>query len=273
MDASLLMSSNYTPPLVGSELPLLVHHLFDPENISWLKHAAARKFLSWRDRQLSSAIVELSSSSESKNPSLSRQVRPAGDPVKLAHRKNPPERLLLSRHALLSTDTEGVSKTSMSYLSPHEIHLQNTVLDNIPKRDRARWLLERLHEEVVDGNIGVLYNEEQSLADRRISYLGGTPAMRSGLPLDKEQSNRCESGLSMSFTRQKDYRSLKHPIGLPSWARRRHYRKEMDPNDPLGLYDVWEGWGRAIVCGVGGGLAAGVVWVVVLRGWPWVWGE
>ncbi|KAB8616646.1 hypothetical protein FH972_025981 [Carpinus fangiana] len=48
MDASLLMSPDYRPPLHASDLPTLVSRLFDPSTASWLRHAAAKKFISWR---------------------------------------------------------------------------------------------------------------------------------------------------------------------------------------------------------------------------------
>src|SRR5687767_14139518 len=41
MDASVLMSSEYIPPLLDTELKLLVDHVFEPDNIAWLKHATA----------------------------------------------------------------------------------------------------------------------------------------------------------------------------------------------------------------------------------------
>jgi hypothetical protein len=50
MDASLLMSPDYVQPLLPSELAALVDQVFDPENISWLRHSSARKFLNWKRR-------------------------------------------------------------------------------------------------------------------------------------------------------------------------------------------------------------------------------
>lgn len=48
MDASLLMSANYSPPLCRSDLPYLVAHLFEPEHAAFLRHSSAKKFLYWR---------------------------------------------------------------------------------------------------------------------------------------------------------------------------------------------------------------------------------
>jgi hypothetical protein len=50
MDASLLMSPEYVQPLLPSELAALVDQIFEPDNIAWLRHSAAKKFLAWRRR-------------------------------------------------------------------------------------------------------------------------------------------------------------------------------------------------------------------------------
>jgi hypothetical protein len=50
MDASLLMSSSYLPPLVTSELPILITNVLDPDHIPWLRRAACQKYLAWRKR-------------------------------------------------------------------------------------------------------------------------------------------------------------------------------------------------------------------------------
>lgn len=48
MDASLLMSAEYVQPLIPTELAALVEQVFSPDGTSWLRHAAARKYLHWR---------------------------------------------------------------------------------------------------------------------------------------------------------------------------------------------------------------------------------
>ncbi|XXG96470.1 polynucleotide adenylyltransferase [Hypoxylon texense] len=53
MDASLLMSSDYVQPLKISELRYLVENVFSPNGASWLRHAAAKKYLDWRSTTLS----------------------------------------------------------------------------------------------------------------------------------------------------------------------------------------------------------------------------
>ncbi|RYO74536.1 hypothetical protein DL766_007446 [Monosporascus sp. MC13-8B] len=49
MDASLLMSPDYVQPLMSTELTYLVENIFSPNGASWLRHAAAKKYLQWRN--------------------------------------------------------------------------------------------------------------------------------------------------------------------------------------------------------------------------------
>ncbi|KAH9898838.1 Septin-domain-containing protein [Xylariomycetidae sp. FL2044] len=49
MDASLLMSPDYVQPLMATELGFLVDQIFSANGSSWLRHAAARKYMEWRD--------------------------------------------------------------------------------------------------------------------------------------------------------------------------------------------------------------------------------
>ena len=48
MDASLLVSPDYVQPLLPSELTLLIEQFFEKDNISYLKHSAAKKLLNVR---------------------------------------------------------------------------------------------------------------------------------------------------------------------------------------------------------------------------------
>ena len=50
MDASLLMSSEYVQPLLPSELVALLDHIFEKDNLSWLRHSAAMKLIQYRRR-------------------------------------------------------------------------------------------------------------------------------------------------------------------------------------------------------------------------------
>lgn len=48
MDASVLMSSEYSPPLISTDLSMLVGHLFSMDGSAWLRHSAASKCVQWR---------------------------------------------------------------------------------------------------------------------------------------------------------------------------------------------------------------------------------
>ncbi|EGP92280.1 unnamed protein product [Zymoseptoria tritici ST99CH_1E4] len=52
IDASILMSSEYMPPLVPSELSRVVDCLLSSENVARLRHLSAAKFLLWRQENL-----------------------------------------------------------------------------------------------------------------------------------------------------------------------------------------------------------------------------
>ncbi|KAI9167324.1 cell division/GTP binding protein [Paramyrothecium foliicola] len=51
MDASVLMSSDYMPPLLSSELGKLAGFVFSPEGSAQLRHSAALKCVKWRGKQ------------------------------------------------------------------------------------------------------------------------------------------------------------------------------------------------------------------------------
>jgi Septin len=264
MDASLLMSSNYTPPLLSSELPSLVHHLFEPENISWLRHSAARKFLAWRDYQLSAAIADLASSNSSAGIGPLRRAR-LQRLASEAERRASTLGSLVPHRTVSAPDAPTLSGRSFSSRWNTDVHINSTALDRVPRADRARWLLEKVHEEVLHGNIAVVDSTDQH--------------NNSGLPqLTSNSSGQESQDLSISARRpgsqrvpysSRKNRRLKESGDLPAWARQRYSGKVIDLADPLGVCNAWEGWGRAIVWGASGGIVVGVVWVVLVRG---AWG-
>jgi hypothetical protein len=81
MDASLLMSSEYMQPLVPSELSTLISRIFAPENASWLRHIALKKFLTWRRNAYGVGALQLHT--------LNTQAHTA-DPLRIS---NPPSHL------------------------------------------------------------------------------------------------------------------------------------------------------------------------------------
>jgi len=199
MDASLLMSSSYMPPLVASELPDLISQVLDPDHIPWLRRAACRKYLTWRR-----LTNRLGSSSESKSHSVDK-----------------------------------LAWTARSLSHPA----------------RATWLLEQVNQEVVRGNIGVLPTAENPATSRA------------------HVAHRSESSNPMP-QRPGQRRFPGRPGGqrvaeLPAWARkgRQEDARQYDPRDPMRLYEIWDGWGKAVVWSAGGGIIIGVVWAVTVQGW------
>jgi hypothetical protein len=271
MDASLLMSSNYTPPLLPSELPSLVHHLFQPENISWLRHSTARKYLSWRDRQLSAAVTDLSSSADSAEMSPLRRARLLRLASEAEQRASVPGQMLIPRRSISAQNSSSLSGRSFTSRLSQNINLHPTVLDGIPRQDRARWLLERIHEEVMYGNIGVIDIEDgRHVTSRELSQLELNHSEKNNMQNLVHLSRRTGSS-HISTSRKHSHRRIREHTELPAWARQQYHGKVMDPSDPLGLCNAWEGWGKAIMWGASGGIVVGVVWVVVVRGWAFGW--
>lgn len=204
MDASLLMSSSYMPPLVPSELPELISQALDPEHIPWLRRAACRKYLTWR------------------------------------------KRMRLTNHLGSSSEDKSHSPDNLAWTAR-----------SLPHPARATWLLEQINQEVVRGNIGVLPTAE-------------TPAA-SGVHTAQHPASSIRASKSQltGQRRVSGRRGGPRATQLPAWARRGQQvdSQEYDPRDPLRLYEIWDGWGRAVVWSASGGIIIGVVWVVAAQGW------
>lgn len=299
MDASLLMSPSYSPPLVTSDLEDLVFQLLDPENIAHLRHSAVRKFMAWRRRQKKhvvasggalsggNSLVMGHASNSSLGIALAR--RTPSSPLRSQgliprgrghshHRSLSPSSspFNMSSTALIGT---GLPDFTRARLRDHMFHeerlaevqmakwasdLQRSLRDEketferAAKGERAKWLLERLGEEVQQGNIGAV-----------------SESMESRLPhwaIEKRDG----------ANEAKRARSPGEDLELPSWARggryfngkRRQY--EEDAHDPLGLCMLGDGVSRVsgvVVKLLGGGVLVGAVWMAVARagGWGWGW--
>ena len=70
MDASTLMSSDYTLPIFPTELSQLVAQVFSPEGSSHLRHSAAAKFIEWRRQMAESQRFNLSLRCKITQPAL-----------------------------------------------------------------------------------------------------------------------------------------------------------------------------------------------------------
>ena len=159
---------------------------------------------------------------------------------------------LVQRRASDTDAAQGSSRWSTG-----GIWMDASILEGLPQPDRARWLLQRVNEEVEKGSIGVIQPTRPNSQPNA--------AQASGSAAPKHRSPKTQ--------RAQPPRQIKGE--LPSWARGRQEKhgqvKEIDPTDPLGLVKMWEGWGQVVAWGVGSGVVVGAVWVVVIRGWVNGW--
>ncbi|KAF1933929.1 uncharacterized protein M421DRAFT_414979 [Didymella exigua CBS 183.55] len=189
MDASLLMSPDYVQPLMPSELSNMIEQVFDPDAIAWLRHTTAKKFLSWRrktnlpgDSFIIHGLQQPSSPTTASvglagtmlNPSTTSSVFSAISPSGvLVPRSTSPfysnlQSPLLSSVAGSPTDPTTFSLTHYINSNPQasdirvakwatDLHrsLRNERdrFENLQRNERAKWLLERVGEEVQNGTI------------------------------------------------------------------------------------------------------------------------
>jgi hypothetical protein len=125
---------------------------------------------------------------------------------------------------------------------------ERETFEKVAKGERAKWLLERIGEEVYQGNIGALSKRvESQLPEWALARrLDGSGEKRTG-----------SSGTDLE---------------LPPWARGARYSYEEDARDPLGLCMLGDGVsrvGEVVIKVIGGGVLVGAVWMAVARAWGW----
>ncbi|KAF8471794.1 Septin-domain-containing protein [Kalaharituber pfeilii] len=157
MDASVLMSPDYVPPLVETELDDLIQHVFEPDNIAWLKHMAAKKYINWSTRGLqdlsrgsltastgSLSIPQRSLTSPAIYPgstSLMHGQSPSFSMARIADHTQREERLAQARLAKWASDLQ------------KSLRAERERYERLAKGERAIWLTERLNECVLDGQL------------------------------------------------------------------------------------------------------------------------
>jgi hypothetical protein len=268
MDASLLMSPSYSPPLMSSELQALVSMLFHPETMSKLRHISARKFLHWREKAGLDATPDpdalaLITSSPTAGMGIGikdqlalarAQPQRRSTDTTITARHNPFN--LSSTSSPLSSIGQGLPDFSRARIRDHiareerlaQVQLAKWAADlqrNIRREreeyarlvegERARWLLKRVGEEAASGHLSPL----SSFSSSDDSLLA-------------RERRRIKEG----------------DMRLPTWSQRRG----RDEADPLGIVAVAEGVGRTgglVLKALGGGVLVGAVWVAVCRAWGW----
>ena len=248
MDASLLMSPEYVRPLVASELSILVHHIFDKDNISWLRHLAAKKLVhSQRNMEMSftpapfpsspTTLNQLqnpipnSSTSQLSSSTTSRAVISFGSDAssyvqaRIADHTQREEKLAQLRLAKWAGDLQRCLQN------------ERTRYEAISRGERAIWLTQRLGECVDDGSLVPVRDPAKDTISMRIERMDGS--------------------VSTGLVNARD------PLGLLGWNEAIRRR----------------GWIAVQVVGGFGVLGAMAVWMVRSWGagadaysnWTWAW--
>lgn len=145
MDASLLMSPDYVQPLMPSELPFLLEQMFCENGASWLRHAAAKKYLQWKCAD---------------NPSRPRALyRPLTMPAGLTSGSlvaTAPRTYALARiadHTQLEERRAQIRLANWASELQRSLAKEKARYEALARGERAIWLTERLNECVQDGTL------------------------------------------------------------------------------------------------------------------------
>ncbi|MCJ1437357.1 hypothetical protein MMC27_006744 [Xylographa pallens] len=240
MDASLLMSPDYIQPLLPSELLLLVKHIFDKDNASWLRHSAAKKIIQWRKTPRAMSII--TPTSRISFPPHYNRANTSPLTISTTSVTSPsqamisyPSSPLSYTHARIADHTQREERLAQVQLANWAGNLQRSLQNErgryeaMAYEQRAAWLKERLGECNTDGSL-VTSSQDTALVTR--------------------SGNEASSSKEMS-ARTSTYRGLMHPA------------------DPLGLLRWNEvmksrGW-IALQAGSFGALAVVAIWAI--RNW------
>lgn len=145
MDASLLMSPDYVSPLIPSELSTLVSQIFDPSNISWLRHSAAKRFIQWHK----------SSTPVSRPQSIYQPIGTSSSPITTAPVGSTTSYALarITDHAQREERIAQVRLANWAADLQRSLQNERARFDQLARSERAVWLTERLGECVQDGSI------------------------------------------------------------------------------------------------------------------------
>lgn len=257
MDASMLMSPEYVQPLIPSELAILVQQVFDQDNISYMRHLAARKLVR---AQGSKALTKISSPfpRRTSNPI---HGRPLASLMSSGYSPHTSQAMISYTNGMspyaqarITDHTQQEEKLAQIRLARWAGELQRSLQNEraryeaISRGERAVWLTEKIGECINDGSL--VQVQDSSLAART----------------------------------EKDLEATK--LELPRLSSRRGL---LDPRDPLGLLRWNEvmkrkGWFAFQVVGSVGILGAMAVWVwrtwgsgddsyTGLRNWGWLAGR
>ncbi len=179
MDASLLMSPDYVPPLVSTELVALVEQVLNRDTMSWLRHTAAKNFLRWREGSISKSMTvhsiypPLSNLSSDYSPiGISASASGFGSPSPSNKSQLPVSPVgATTSYALarVADHTLREERLAQARLAKWAVDLQRSIdnerarFEALARGERAVWLTERLGECVHDGTL-VPANASQNTA-------------------------------------------------------------------------------------------------------------
>ena len=256
MDASMLMSPEYVQPLIPSELAILVQQVFDQDNISYMRHLAARKLV----RAQGSKALTIPSPFPRRTSNLVHG-RPLASITSTAYSPSTSQAMVSYTNSMspyvqakIADHTQQEEKLAQIRLARWAGELQRSLQNEraryeaISRGERAVWLTEKIGECVNDGSLVTI--QDSSLATR----------IGKGLEATK-----------LELPRVSGHRGL------------------LDPGDPLGLLRWNElmqqkGWIAFQVVGSVGILGAMAVWVwrtwgsgddrfMTTRNWGWLAGR
>lgn len=282
MDASLLMSADYAPPLYASELKDLVSELFDSENASWLRHASTKKLLAWRSTQRYPAPSTLRTRSQQQQQQFRRthtagsdsgffssqavfNNAASGNSSSMIHLQADPATTLNNGFALarVTDHTQREERLAHIRLARWAHELQRSLqaererYQRLARGERAIWLTERLGECVIDGSVVPVQAATNSSNSRDSS----TSTDRSvSLHRSGQQFRQRQRGIG---ARSRSGQHMHLQQGRLMETEYEHSRR-----DPLGLLQLSDGVKRKAyvlfqVAGVGG--LASVIGVLLVR--------
>lgn len=164
MEASVLMSPDYQQPLVASELARLTEQMFCENGASWLRHAAAQKYIQWK-----------ASASSPRPRTLPRSLTAPASP----HAMNSLVSLGLRAPQTGLIDAElQEERLARIRLSNWASRLQSSLrreqaqYESLLRGQRNSWLLEKLSEDIRDGRIVAVRDTARRDIERGVLELG-----------------------------------------------------------------------------------------------------
>ena len=199
MDASVLMSSDYIQPLMPSELTLLIQQMFDPDNVAFLRHLAAKKLV----QAQGSSIFSVTGNPQSNLPN-SPLTRPSLSPRSTTTQAIVPYNSSPYTQAKIADHTFQEEKLAQIRLAKWAGELQRSLQNEraryeaIARGERAVWLTQKLGECQSEGAL--------------------IPSWSSNMPTEGE----CESTKTdrAPVSGHRGLLDASDPLGLMRWQRR-----------------------------------------------------